>query len=430
MKPLAAALAAALFVLCLGGCSAAVAARSAFADDPAASPALSDVLLAPAPGDLPSPSPEPSAEGEAEAEPEPVTVTLRAVGDIMLHEAQQISAETADGYDFSEYFARIVAELSCADLTIGNLETPVADAKPSGYPRFNAPKEFLDELKSAGFDAFTLANNHILDKGAQGVSDTVDRLAERGLLYFGASQTEEDDAVLIVDVRGVKIALLGYTYGTNGHKDAKNQVRLLTERNVKEDVAAAKAAGADFIIAFPHWGSEYCQGIHSSTKRWAKKLADAGVDLILGSHPHVPEPMEKITAADGREVIVVHSMGNFISNQQKDPTYAGVIIEVQLTRHPGGRTELSSVGWLPTFVYKHAGKAKYMYEVLCADGEPVEGMDASAKRRMKKAAKYAASCFDNDFAVHLAPVTEEPEQYNPEDSAAPERSQNETEKAP
>lgn len=435
MKTKAAALVLALLTLCLQSCSDAAAARVSALIAPAPQ---AETIGAPQADATPSPSPaaeeeEQQEEPEQESErtvAEPVTVTLRVVGDIMLHEAQQISAKTKDGYDFSEYFTHVAAELSRADLTIGNLETPVASQKPSGYPRFNAPAELLDELKSAGFDAFTLANNHILDKGASGVADTIDRLMERDLLYFGASQTEEDYEVLMVEVQGVNIALLAYTYGTNGHKDTRNQVRYLTESNVKADVKAAKKTGADYIIAFPHWGSEYYQGIHASTSRWAKKLADAGVDLILGSHPHVPEPMEKITAADGREVIVVHSMGNFISNQQKDPTYAGVIIEVQLTKQADGATELASIGWLPTFVYKHSGKAKYRYEVLCADGEPVEGMDASAKRRMKKAAKYAASCFENDFAAHLAPVTEEPEQYNPEDSAAPERSQNETEKAP
>ncbi|MGI6151518.1 MAG: CapA family protein [Christensenellales bacterium] len=402
MKKNAAALVLSLLTLCFAGCSRAVAAGVS----PPILPAPTvETIGVPKQEALPSPSPEPEPqrEPEPEPEPEPVTVTLRVVGDIMLHEAQQISAKTAEGYDFSEYFARISAELSCADLTIGNLETPVANQPPSGYPRFNAPAALLDELKSAGFDAFTIANNHILDKGATGLSDTIDRLSERELLFFGASKTEEDYKVLIVDVRGVKIALLGYTYGTNGHKDAKNQVRYLTESNMKADVAQARKAGADFIIAFPHWGAEYHQGIHSSPARWAKKLANAEVDLILGSHPHVLEPMEKLTAEDGREVIVVHSMGNFISNQQKEPTYAGAIIEVVLTMQPDGSTALDSIGWLPTFVYRHPGKAKYKYEVLCADAEPVEGMNASAKRRLKRAAKYAASRLENDFAIHLEP---------------------------
>ena len=400
MKKLAAALLSALFALSLSGCSRAVAASL----PPQVLPTpKAETIGAPEPDALPSPTPEPTAEPE----PGPVTVTLRAVGDIMLHEAQQVSAKTASGYDFSEYFARIAAELSCADLTVGNLEAPVAGRPPSGYPRFNAPAELLDELKSAGFDALTIANNHILDKGSTGLEDTIDRLLERELLFFGASKTEKDYEVLIAEVNGVKLALLGYTYGTNGIKDAKNQVRYLTESNIKADVAAARKAGADFIIAFPHWGSEYHQGVHSSTARWAKKLADAGVDLILGSHPHVLEPMEKITAADGREVVVVHSMGNFVSNQQKDPTFAGAIIEVVITMQPDGETALESIGWLPTFVYRHSGKAKYSYEVICADSEPVEGMDASARRRLRRAAEYAASRFENDFAVHLAPVADE-----------------------
>ncbi len=402
MKKLAAAFLFALSALFFFGCSQAVAAGL----PPQVIPTpKAEIVGAPEQDGLPSPTPEPTPEPEPEPEPEPVTITLRVVGDVMLHEAQQVSAKTAAGYDFSEYFARISAELSCADLTVGNLEAPVANRPPSGYPRFNAPAELLNELQSAGFDAFTIANNHILDKGSTGLEDTIDRLSERELLFFGASKTEKDYEVLIAEVNGVKLALLGYTYGTNGIKDAKNQVRYLTESNIRADVAAAKEAGADFIIAFPHWGAEYHQGVHASTARWAKKLADAGVDLILGSHPHVLEPMQKITAADGREVVVVHSMGNFISNQQKDPTYAGVIIEVVLTMQPGGETALASIGWLPTFVYRHAGKAKYSYEVLCADSEPVVGMDASAKRRLRRAAQYAASRFENDFAVHLSPIS-------------------------
>lgn len=396
MKKLAALLIAALMGVSLCGCDPARAANL----PPQIIPSpTAEVIGAPEeePAEIaPSPSPSP--------EPESVTIKVRVVGDVMLHEAQQDSAKTEGGYDFSEYFARINGELSCADFTIGNLETPVADKPASGYPRFNAPAELLDELKAVGFDAFTLANNHVLDKGASGIDDTVDNLAERGLLYFGVSKGNEDYSVTIVDVNGIRLALLGYTQGTNGIEDKGGQVRYLTEGNIKNDVAAARAEGADFIIAFPHWGAEYYQGIHASTVRWAQKLADAGVDLILGSHPHVLEPMDRITASDGREVVVVYSMGNFISNQQKDPNFTGVIIEASITREADGTTELDSIGWLPTFVYKHSGKARYMYEVLCADSDPVEGMDSSAKRKLKRAAGYAAETFDNDFSVHLSPL--------------------------
>ncbi len=395
MKKLAAALLCALIALSVPGCSQ----MGAAILPPQVIPTPEmEIIGAPAHSPLPSPSAKPSPS------PEPTTITLRVVGDIMLHDAQQISAKTDSGYDFSEYFARIRNELSCADLTIGNLETPVANKPPSGYPRFNAPVEYLDELKSAGFDAFTIANNHILDKGSTGLSDTLNNLSERELLYFGAADSKADYSVLIVEVKDIKLALLGYTYGTNGHEDSKGQVHYLTESNIKADVDSAQELGADFIIAFPHWGAEYYQGIHDSTKRWAKKLADAGIDLILGSHPHVLEPMETITSSDGREVVVAHSMGNFISNQQKDPTYAGVIIEVALTKHPSGETELESIGWLPTFVYKHSGKARYMYEVMPAVSESIEGMNSAAKRKLKKAAEYAASWFDNDFSEQITPT--------------------------
>ena len=347
-------------------------------------------------------TPAPTAAPTPEPSPEPVTITLRAVGDIMVHEAQQISALTEDGgYDFSEYFAVIAPELSCADVTVGNLETPVASGAPSGFPSFNAPAELLAELKNAGFDCFTLANNHILDQKAAGLEETAANLEALDLDYFGASPGE--NKVLLLDVKGLRLAFLGYTTGLNGHSDTKDQVRLLTEENVAQDVAYAKAQGADYIVAFPHWGAEYYEGVHSSTAVWAQKLADAGVDAILGSHPHVVEPMGQVTAQDGRVVPVVHSMGNFISNQQTHPRYLGLIVELTLTKASDGAVTLDRLGYIPTFVYKYNGKAKYCYEVLPVDYALMDQrITGSAATKLKNAHSYAQKTLESDLAVRLS----------------------------
>lgn len=357
----------------------------------------------------PEPTPQPTPEPTPAA---PIRINVRVVGDLMVHEAQQISAKTADGYDFSEYFAAIKPELSCADLTVGNLETPVTGGKPSGYPRFNAPQEFLDTLLDAGFDCVSLANNHMLDRGAAGVRATVKTLEEKGLTFFGASAERGEPKQRIVDVNGVKVALLGFTEQTNGHKDTDGQIRFLTEKNIQADVEAARDAGADVILAFPHWGVEYHESVHPSQTRWAKKLAAAGVDAILGSHPHVLEPIGRVEGKEGKTIPVAYSLGNFISNQQKDPTYAGVILSLTVEKDPNtGKTAVTAVEYLPTFVYKSSGKAKYRYEVLplseAALEHPPKGMNSSAKRKMNKAWAYAKKILSGETAALLTPALRE-----------------------
>lgn len=388
-----------LLCLALCGCSAPNAEPLARAAEPAG-PMAADVLPTLEPTAEPLPTPKPTAE------PQPITITVRAVGDIMLHEAQQISALTGDGsYDFSEYFTAVAEELRCADLTIGNLETPVTGDSPEGYPRFDAPPELLDELKQAGFDCFTLANNHILDQDPAGVSATIANVEAAGFSCFGASRKSDGQKALVVDVQGVKLGLVAHTFGTNGHEDAEHQVSYLEKDAIAADIAWCKEQGADLVIAFPHWGIEYYEGIDDSTARWAQALADCGADVILGSHPHVLEPFEQITANDGRTVPVLHSMGNFISNQQDTPRFLGMIVELTITKQPDGSATLDSMGYLPTFVYKYSGKAKYCYEVLPLRlAQTDERMDASAKRKVRQADEYLTNIYDQVYFSEIMSI--------------------------
>jgi len=348
---------------------------------------------------------EPTGETVSASVNAPITITVRVVGDVMLHEAQQLSALTADGgYDFSEYFTAVAADLCCADLTVGNLETPVTGNAPAGYPRFNAPPELLNELQQSGFDCLTLANNHILDQGRDGLSATTAQIEAAGLSFFGVSAQESAPSSLIINVNGIRLGLISHTYGTNGQKDKR--VSYLDENRVAAEISYCKEQGADLILAFPHWGKEYYEGIPSSSARWAQVLADCGADVILGSHPHVVQPFALLTAADGRTVPVLYSLGNFVSNQQEAPRFLGLIAELVITRHPSGQTTLDAMGYLPTFVYKHEGKAKYAYEVLpLRQAQTDDRLNSTARKKVQQAAEYLDSLCFPSFFCEFSPIS-------------------------
>ncbi len=396
-----------LALLCAASlaCSACTSAEAlapiALTQAPVASGALPAPTAEPTPAPTPTPSPTP------EPAPEPVTITVRAVGDLMMHETQFVSARTEDGgYDFSEYFSLIQDELDCADLTVGNLETPMTGGEPRGYPSFNAPDEYADAILAAGFDAVSLANNHILDRGGDGLTSTAHILEEKGLPCFGAYARGEEHEPLVLDVQGVKIALLGFAEHLNGHADKNGQVDMLDDQTIAARMEEARKAGADYIIAMPHWGAEGVSTESASSRKWAGKLADAGADLILGSHPHVLQPISSVEAKDGRTVPVVYSMGNFISNQQREPHSTGVIIEVTLTKTEEG-VSLDSMRYIPIFVLKYdKGRGRSGYQVLPV-AEYKAGtyslMNDRHRRRIKNAWEFALKTLGTDGAQPYLP---------------------------
>lgn len=338
----------------------------------------------PAPEVVSTPTPEPTPEPDR-------AITIRVVGDIMCHDRQLAGALQADGgYSMEDWFDPIRESLGGADLTIGNLETCFAGEEEgySGFPHFNSPDAYADALANAGFDVLTTANNHTYDFRAAGIERTLRVLDERGLAHTGAYAQQSDyDELLICDVGGVRVGVLAYTATFNSKPKRDYCVRALSREQAERDVAAMRRAGADFILCMVHWGEEYEEKPGSSQRHQAEMLAQAGVDAIFGSHPHVVQTAELLTVErDGGAVTVpvAYSMGNFISNQQNRPCDIGVIFEIGITKDGGtGETRLERTGYVPTVVYRWREDHRDRYAVLpCGVYKEKDGHDK--QRRCRK----------------------------------------------
>lgn len=258
------------------------------------------------------------------AQTEPVTeaapdksVRLYMVGDVLLHERVTESGKRDDGtYNYDHFFTHVKDDISSADLALVNQEVILGglDIGLSGYPAFNGPFEVGDALANAGFDVVLHATNHALDRGSRGLLNCLDfwktKHPEISVIGINASQ-QEQDTVLIRTVKDMKIAVLNYTYGTNGialPEGMPYAVNLLDEEKVIKDLKYAEE-NADFTVVCPHWGTEYVHTPDESQKKWAKVFIDNGADLIIGTHPHVVEPLETVDS-----VPVYWSLGNFINS--------------------------------------------------------------------------------------------------------------------
>ena len=303
-----------------------------------------------------------------EETPQDTTIHMSVVGDIMCHLTNIKNAynSTSKDYDFSNVFEDIEEYTQKADITVGNLETTFAGASRgyTGYPTFNTPEVLGENLKDIGFDVLCTANNHSMDKGYSGVESTLNFLDKYEIDHMGTARSkEEQNDILVKDVNGIKIAFLAYTYGTNGitvPKDKSYCVNLINKDLIKEHISLAKEQKADIICVNMHWGLEYKLKQNTEQEKLADFLFENGVDIILGSHPHVLEPMEKreITLADGtkKDGFVIYSLGNFISGQIYANTKSTVILDIQITKDSNNKITIDSVDYTPVYL-NDAGKS-------------------------------------------------------------------------
>ena len=303
------------------------------------------------------------AEENKEEEPTDITFTMAAVGDIMCHNTQYNDAynKDTDTYDFSYVFDDISLYTKTADICIGNLETTFAgkDVGYSGYPTFNTPDSLAYELKDIGIDVLSTAGNHALDKGFDGLSRTIDILNDADIAHTGTYKTqEEQNTILIKYVKGIKIAFVNFTYGTNGIKIPSGKefcVNLIDNDLIKEQLDLAKSQKPDIIIACMHWGNEYKTSPNDTQKELSTFLFQNGVDIILGTHPHVLEPMEKqtVTLEDGtiKDGFVIYSLGNFISGQTAENTKTSIILDLTITKHTDGKITIDKAEYKPIYMY-------------------------------------------------------------------------------
>lgn len=332
-------------------------------------------------------TPKQVAEGKEEIEeekvPDDITINMTVTGDVLCHNTNFWDAYDAstDSYDFSYVFEDIEKYFSSADIAVGTIETSFAgkEAGYSNYPTFNSPEELATDLKELGYDVMAMATNHCLDKGYKGLVSTIEELDKAGIKHIGTYKSEEDSKeILIQDVKGIKMAFLNYTYGTNGipiPTGKEYSVNLIDKDKIKADIEKAKKLNADVICVNMHWGEEYRQTATPEQEELADFLFQNGVDLILGSHTHCLEPMEKrtVTLADEtkKDGFVIYSLGNFMSGQNANYTRQSVILDIQLTKKGKDNSiSIDTVKYTPIYMYNiYAGKSMNRFKIMDIEEE-------------------------------------------------------------
>ena len=301
---------------------------------------------------------------------------LAIIGDIMCHNSQYVDAYNSNEktYDFSYVFDDIKDYIFKADLAIGNLETTFAGKERgySNYPNFNTPEQLAINLKDLGIDILSTANNHCMDTGYSGLVSTLNYLDEAGISHTGTNRSvDEQNAILIKEVNDIKIAFLAFTYGTNGitiPQDKDYCVNLIDEDFMKSQIELAKKQNPDVICVSMHWGIEY-ENVQNPTQEYlANFLFENGIDVILGSHPHVLQPMERrsVVLDNGaqKECFVIYSFGNFMSAQTQKNTRSSIILNLELNKDGyTGKTTIGDISYIPIYMYKSYNSAK-KYKVL------------------------------------------------------------------
>lgn len=344
--------------------------------------------------------------------PKPYTqeAELIAVGDIMMHGTQIKSGynPTTKTYNYDHFFKEVKGILSSGDWVIGNLETTLAGPETgyTGYPLFNAPDSLADAIKKAGFNIISTTNNHSLDRGEKGVLKTLENVQKRGLISVGtAASAEAANKIVIVEKNNISMAILGYSYGTNGIPIPKGKnylVSLIDPKKITQDITKARGLGVDIVTVILHFGAEYQRQPNTEQKTLVKQLVNAGADIILGSHPHVVQPYQifEQTGESGKpkKAIVIYSMGNFISNQREKYRDLGVIFKVNIVKHfPDETIEIKGIETLPTWVHRYSQNGKYQFRIL-----PIEQVLKSRQDPLLSAGDYRRLEIDlNNINLHL-----------------------------
>lgn len=339
------------------------------------------------------------------------TATLAATGDILMHgPVIKSGLQPGGGYDFSSIFTYFADYVTSADYAVANLETTLAGLtngydKYSGYPQFNCPDDMVTGLKNAGFDMLLTANNHSYDTRSIGLKRTQQVIADMGLSHLGTKPAADAPNYLIADINGIRIGMLCYTY--EAHKPpednpdyvfpyedkALNTIPIkpvdaplincfdynyldMFYAEMNQNIADMTEAEVDAVVMFIHWGDEYKIQQNDKQSLIAQNLCDLGVDVIIGGHPHVVQPVELLTATDGsHKTVCLYSMGNAVSNQRISQmnlktghTEDGVLFSVTFTKYSDGTVILSDTNLLPLWVNHRANaQGKWIYPILPLD---------------------------------------------------------------
>ena len=340
-------------------------------------------LAAPTPtaSSTPTPTPEPTPSPEPTPTPEPYTeIVIGGAGDIMCHVRQADDAYAAageEGYSFLHWFKYIKPALEYPDLMIANLEGPIAgeEKEYNGYPYFNFPDAITDAIVYSGIDVILNANNHVMDKGIDGLKRTLDVLDDAGIAHTGIwKSAEERSNPLVIDVNGIKVGVVSATYSLNGFEKGIDSETLeylvcfIEKEQVKAQIDLCKKNGAEVIVVSPHMGDELQTHTRKGIRDLARGYIEMGADIVFAHHPHVVQPVEKYETVleDGtnRSGIIYYSLGNLVSGQYGVIKEVGAIGYVNLRRdNMTGEIEITAARYLPVYTLRH-GERGYLYHIV------------------------------------------------------------------
>ncbi len=363
-----------------------------------------------------------SSGNNSTQKPEPIPdkyATIVSVGDIMCHSTQYNGAKTADGYDFSHFFKELSPYFKSADLAVGNLELTFGGTESGawrGFPTFNTPDQLANAIADSGINLLMTANNHTYDTGFFGMKRTLDVVRNLGIETNGSRKDETEPKYIVKDLNGIKVGMVSYTYETTSATQTNkylNGLRLSDEAGplvnsfcygkidqfyteAQEIITAMKNDGAEYITFYMHWGNEYQRTQNTWHKTLAQKLSNMGVNMIIGGHPHVVQPIEYIYSEDGQtETVCVYSLGNAVSNQRrslmqtnapKGHTEDGLMVSYTLKKTGDGTVTLVDFEAIPTWVDRYLVGGKHKYTIY-----PMENLEEAKVKYPNIASKLNES---------------------------------------
>lgn len=355
--------------------------------------------------------------------------SLLAVGDTMVYNSQltaQYDVSSAK-YNFNNNFEYVKKYVEEADYSMVNLETTLTGNKVYRYsssPKFNSPDELADGLKYAGFDLISTANNHAYDKGYLSIKNTLATLKDKNFDVVGTRENS-DERFIVKEINGINVGVTSYSYGRIiGDNKYLNDVKISDEYknsiNIFDSTSVDRAFNninytlknmkdTDLQVVYLHWGDKYSLKENTFQKKLAQKLCDAGVDVIIGSHPHVVQPVTTIKSSDNKhETVVAYSLGNFLSNQSRDQfsqyTEDSLMLNIDISKSNGGDAKVDKVTCIPTWLnkYYNSKTAKYVYEIIpIASKSELDKIDNLSESKLKKSYKNTASKVGSSDLINI-----------------------------
>ncbi len=342
------------------------------------------------------------------AEPEIIRATVAAQGDLLMHKPVMNACVTGESYDFSSIFRYLSDYTQGFDYMVANLETTLggSDFPYQGNPSFNCRDELLDAVKAAGCDMLLTANNHSYDTLMTGINRTLTQVRGKGLEALGTRLNEDEKRYSVIDVNGIRLGMVCYTFtlsmdaatglprlNNNSPMEKPEQINYFSTQNLnrfysqmEELLTQMKADGAEATILYIHWGTEYELTENATQRDIAQKMCDMGIDVIVGGHPHVVQPMSLLTSNvdAGHKTVCVYSLGNAVSNQRREEmdmktghTEDGAIFTVTFEKAPDGEVRVADADILPTWVNMTSESGRKEYNILPLDDSTRENWQES-----------------------------------------------------